>query len=120
MEREVTNQFIAAIRELGPIFAGRAADLDRRGEFVSDNYGELKARKIFSAGVPQDLGGGGATHAELCEMLRVLGQFCPSTALALSMHTHPVAAAVWRHLHGQPAAPLLKKVSEAERVLVTT
>jgi len=53
-------------------------------------------------------------------MLRALAGYCPSTALALSMHTHLVAAAVWRHLHGQPAAPLLAKVAEGELVLVST
>jgi alkylation response protein AidB-like acyl-CoA dehydrogenase len=53
-------------------------------------------------------------------MLRELAHFCPSTALALSMHTHLVAAAVWRHLHGQPAAALLSKVAESQLVLVST
>jgi alkylation response protein AidB-like acyl-CoA dehydrogenase len=80
----------------------------------------MKERKLFSAGVPKDLGGGGASHAELCEMIRELAHFCPSTTLALSMHTHLVSAAVWRHLHGQPAAPLLSKVAAGELVLVST
>jgi len=84
-------------RELGPTFAERASAADQNGAFVSDNYRDLKVKKLFSAGVPKDLGGGGATHAELCEMLREVGHYCPSTALALSMHTHLVAAAVWRH-----------------------
>jgi hypothetical protein len=29
-------------------------------------------------------------------MLRVLARYCGSTALALAMHTHQVATAVWR------------------------
>jgi acyl-CoA dehydrogenase len=58
-----------------------------------------------STGTPRDFGGGGATYEELGEVLRALAGYCPSTTLALSMHTHLVAAAVWRHLHGQPAAP---------------
>ena len=114
------NPFVAAARELGPTFAERASAADQNGAFVSDNYRDLKAKKLFSAGVPKDLGGGGATHAELCEMLREVGHYCPSTGLALSMHTHLVAAAVWRHGHGQPAGPLLSKVAEAELVLVST
>ena len=120
MTNPAESAFVTIARELGPAFAGRAADLDRSGEFVAENYRELKARKLMSAGVPKDLGGGGATHAELCEMIRELGHHCASTALSLSMHTHLVAAALWRHLHGQPAAPLLAKVAEAERVLVST
>jgi alkylation response protein AidB-like acyl-CoA dehydrogenase len=112
--------FISAARELGPSFAERAPLLDQSGAFVEENYRELKARKLMSAGIPRELGGGGATHNELCDMLRTLAHYCPSTALALSMHTHLVSAAVYRHLHGQPTAPLLAKVVEAERVLVST
>src|SRR5258706_6298372 len=114
------NPFVAAVHEIGPAFADRAGASDQSGSFVADNYRDLKAKKLISAGVPQELGGGGATHAELCEMLRELGHYCPSTALALSMHTHLVGAAVWRHLHGQPAAPLLSKVAQGELVLVST
>src|SRR6476659_1320745 len=103
------NPFIASVREIGPAFADRAAGFDQSGSFVAENYRDLKAKKLISAGVPKDLGGGGATHSELCEMLRELAHFCPSTALALSMHTHLVAGAVWRHMQGQPTAPLLSK-----------
>jgi alkylation response protein AidB-like acyl-CoA dehydrogenase len=120
MSDTTTSRFVTAVRELGPAFAGRAAASDRSGEFVAENYRELKARKLISAGVPKELGGGDATHAELCDMLRELAHHCPSTALALSMHTHLVAAAVWRERHGQPAAPLLTKIAESERVLVST
>src|SRR5262245_50097006 len=115
-----SQPFVAAVHAIGPQFAERAAAHDRSGEFVAENYVLLREKKLLSAGVPRDLGGGGATYAELGEVLRALAGYCPSTALALSMHTHLVAAAVWRHLHGQPAAPLLTKVAEGELVLVST
>ena len=117
---EATGRFVGIVRELGPGFAERAARKDLTGEFVAENYGEMRERKLFSAGVPAALGGGGASHTELCDLLRELAQFCPSTALALSMHQHLLAAAVWRHLHGQPAEALLRKIAEAELVLVST
>ena len=74
----------------------------------------------MSALVPSELGGGGASHGEVCQMLRELAHHCGSTALALSMHTHLVAAAVWRHKHGQPAEALLRKIAASELVLVST
>jgi alkylation response protein AidB-like acyl-CoA dehydrogenase len=114
------SAFVAAVHAVGPRFAERAAAHDRSGEFVSDNYKLLREHKFFSAGIPRDLGGQGASHAELCDMLRELAGYCSATALALSMHTHLVSAAVWRHLHGQPAAPLLTKVAEGQLVLVST
>lgn len=120
MTEASSQPFVAAVHAIGPQIAERAAAHDRSGEFVGENYVLLREKKLLSAGVPRELGGGGATYAELAELLRALAGYCPSTALALSMHTHLVAASVWRHLHGQPAAPLLTKVAESELVLVST
>jgi acyl-CoA dehydrogenase len=113
-------QFTETLRQLGPTFAARAASSDIEGRFVADNYADLKRAKLFSAGVPSELGGGGVSHAELAQGLRELAQHCGSTALAFSMHTHLVAAAVWRHRHGQPAEALLRKIAANELVLVST
>jgi alkylation response protein AidB-like acyl-CoA dehydrogenase len=116
----VSTNFVETIQKLAPSFAERTAASDAEGRFVADNYAELKRNKLFSAGVPSALGGSGASYAELCQGLRELAQSCSSTALAFSMHTHLVAAAVWRHRHGQPAEALLRKLAANELVLVST
>ena len=103
--------------KLGQRFAARAdADEDR---FVADNLKELKEAGLVEAGVPSELGGGGASVDELAEMLRVLARHCASTALAFSMHTHQVAIPAWRWRHQKVAAvePLLKRVA-SERILL--
>jgi alkylation response protein AidB-like acyl-CoA dehydrogenase len=113
--------WIAVARELGERFAARAARHDADDSFVADNYADLKAHRFFSAGVPADLGGGDASHADLCAILRTLGRSCSSTALALSMHTHLVAAAVWRRQHDlAPVEGLLRRVAAEELVLVSS
>jgi len=112
--------WMAIARELGPAFAARADAHDADNSFVADNYLALKACRVFSAGVPSELGGGGATHAELCAMLRELGRGCGSTALALSMHTHLVAATVWRYRQGHSVEPLLRRIAAEQLVLVGT
>ena len=114
------QRFIEIVHALGPGFAERAPAHDREGRFVDQNYVELKAQRLLSAAVPSELGGGGLSHRGMCNVVRELAHYCPSTALALSMHMHLVAAAVWRHRHGQPAAPLLRKVADSEVVLVST
>jgi acyl-CoA dehydrogenase len=115
------TDWIAVARELGERFAARAAGHDADDSFVADNYADLKAHRLFSAGVPADLGGGDASHAELCGMLRTLGRSCGSTALALSMHTHLVAAAAWRRQHDRaPVEGMLKRVAAEELVLVSS
>jgi acyl-CoA dehydrogenase len=112
---------VAVAKELAPLFAERAARHDTDDSFVSENYRDLKARGLFGAGVPAELGGGGATHAELCEMLRVFGQACGSTALAFSMHTHQVAIPAWRwRQEGAPVEPFLRRVAAEQLVLVSS
>lgn len=110
----------ALLAELGPAFAARAAQHDADDSFVTENYHALREAKVFSALVPQELGGGGAGHAEVCAFLRGLARHCPSTALALAMHQHLVAAAVANDRAGRPGRKLLEKVAGDEAILVST
>jgi len=107
-------------RELGPRFWERAGVHDAEDRFVAENVADLKAHRFYSAAVPAELGGGGASHSEMCAVLRELGRHCGSTALVLSMHQHLVAAAVWRWRNGLPAEGLLRRVAAEELVLVST
>ncbi|HTF53799.1 MAG TPA: acyl-CoA dehydrogenase family protein [Pseudonocardia sp.] len=117
---ETRPDWVALAREVGPAFAERAAGLDETDAFVAENYAELNAHRFFSAGVPAELGGGGASHRELCAMLRELARHCGSTALALSMHTHLLGATVWRWRQEQPVEPLLRRIAEEQIVLIST
>ena len=115
------TDWIAVAHELGPRFAERAAAHDANDTFVAANYAELRERRVFSAGVPAELGGGGASHPELCAMLGSLAHYCGATALALSMHTHLVAVPVWRWRHERaPVEPFLRRVAAEQPVLVST
>ena len=105
---------------LGPQLERDAADRDETDTFVSEAYDRLREYKVFSALVPAELGGGGASHSEMCDFVRRLAHFCGSTALALSMHQHLVAAAVVNHRAGRPGRKLLEKVAGSEAVLVST
>jgi alkylation response protein AidB-like acyl-CoA dehydrogenase len=106
-------------RELAPTLDAMAGAADAEDRFVNEQYAMLKQAGLVEAGVPQELGGGGADIGELAEMLRVLAQGCSSTALAFAMHTHQVAIPAWRWKHRQVAAvePLLKRIA-AERIVV--
>jgi len=106
-------------RELGPLLARRAAEAADEDRFVADNFATLKASGLVEAGVPAQLGGGGADVDELAAMLRILAYHCGSTALAFSMHTHQVAIPAWRWVHQKatPVEPLLKRIA-SERLLL--
>jgi acyl-CoA dehydrogenase len=113
--------WIAKMAELGPEVAKRSAEHDEKDSFVAENYALLKEHGAFAAGVPAELGGAGASHADLCGMIRELAHHCSSTALAFSMHTHLVAtmAYVWRGGNKAPE-PMLKRVAAEKLVLIST
>jgi alkylation response protein AidB-like acyl-CoA dehydrogenase len=114
------DNWTALIDQLGPKFAERTSVHDADDSFVADNYEELKSHKFFSAQVPSELGGGGLSHSQMCELIRRLATYCSSTGLATSMHQHLVAAAIYNYRHGKPGQALLEKVAGNELVLVST
>ncbi len=108
------------LETVGPGFAKASAEMEQQDAFVYDNYEVLKSHRVFSALVPQELGGGGASHRDMAAFLRGLAHYCPSTALAVSMHQHLVSAARKNHQDGKPGRALLEKVAAGELVLVST
>lgn len=113
------NDWLAVIDEIGPQFAEGAAERDAHDTFIADHYPVLKEHGVISAQVPEELGGGGASHSTMAAMLRRLAGYDASTALALSMHQHLVAAQVFNHVQGKPA-PILERVAREQIVLVST
>lgn len=105
---------------IGPRLAEGATERDQGDIFAAANFDILKEHRVFSALVPAELGGGGASHGAMCAFLRRLAHFCPATALALSMHQHLVAASVYHHANGRPGRKLLERVASGETVLVST
>jgi alkylation response protein AidB-like acyl-CoA dehydrogenase len=119
-----SNQRRSAVeiaREIGPVFARRAGEATDEDRFVADNFATLKASGLVEAGVPAELGGGGADVDELAAVLRTLAHHCGSTALAFAMHTHQVAIPAWRWTHQKatPVEPLLKRIA-SERIFLLT
>ncbi len=94
---------------------------DADDSFVAEGFAALEEAGFFTALVPEELGGGGASVGEICEALRIIGTTCGSTALAASMHSHVVAVAAWRWKHqGAPTDKLLKRVAAEKLKLVSS
>ncbi|MES1204952.1 MAG: acyl-CoA dehydrogenase family protein [Pseudomonadota bacterium] len=117
----MSADWIAMMTELGTEFGTRAAAHDGDDSFVAENYARLRAAGAFAAGVPAELGGGGASHATLCAMVRELAHHCGSTALAFAMHSHVVATLAYSWRAGNPAPEgMLRRVSAENLVLITS
>jgi alkylation response protein AidB-like acyl-CoA dehydrogenase len=108
------------LAEHGPAIGKDAAVRDANDGFIGPNYDILREAKIFSAQIPTEIGGGGVSHAEMCEFIRGLAHHCPSTALTLAMHQHLVATAIANDRAGRPGRALLDKVAGGELILIST
>lgn len=123
IEREsTTSQWLDTAKRLSDDFATRAAKHDADDSFVAENYAKLREAKLFSAPIPTELGGGGASFSEHAAMIRILARGCGSTALAYSMHSHPLQTQLFRYRAGaQPSPePLLRRIAKEELVIVTS
>jgi alkylation response protein AidB-like acyl-CoA dehydrogenase len=121
IERPTTESFVERAAAVGAAIAPHAARHDLEGTFVEEGLDAVRASGLLAAGVPVELGGGGATNADLAAMQRELAHHCGSTALATSMHQHVVCFTAWRYRRGLPGAEAtLKRVAEEGIVLVST
>ena len=122
MTARPTTDWVQTAKTLADQFATRAAQHDADDSFVAENYAAMREAKLFSAFIPAELGGGGASFAEHAAIIRTIAHGCGSTALAYSMHSHPLQAQIFRHTHGAqpPAEPLLRRVAKEELVIVTS
>ncbi|MEV6340364.1 acyl-CoA dehydrogenase family protein [Nocardia vinacea] len=114
-----TTDWIALARQVGETLRADVAARDRTGDISVAAFDLLRATGLSAALVPIEFGGGGVSHREMGEILRELGRHDPSTAVAFAMHTHLVAAQVWRHNHGIDASAVFGKVA-AGAILVST
>ncbi len=106
---------------LRPLLADHAARHDSEGSIVSESLQALRDAGLLAAAVPVELGGEGASIAELTALQRELGHHCGSTALATAMHQHVVAFTAWRYRRGLPGAEAtLRKVADDGILIVST
>ena len=88
---------LAAVRRIATEVAARnAADVDARSRFPRESLEALRAARLLSAPVPEDLGGSGLGMRELAALCSSLAQGCGASAMVLAMHYSQVACIV-RH-----------------------
>jgi acyl-CoA dehydrogenase len=123
MDTDVTDldRFVPLARELGCEFAEYSAGHDRDGTFVDEAFGTLRERGYLGLAVPTELGGMGATIAQVAAAQAEMARHCSSTALAVTMHLHITLFAAWRYRRDMPGAEaMLRRVVDDGIVLVST
>ena len=115
------HELIEWAASFGPLLTENAERHDRDGTFVTESHNALRDAGLLTIGVPEELGGRGATIRQTAMVQRELAKYCGSTALCSSMHQHIVQFGAWRYRRGMPGAEaMLKNVLENKIVLVST
>lgn len=78
-----------------------ADDVDRNSRFPTEALDMLKEGRLLSLMVPVELGGEGASTAEVADVCSILGQACASTAMVFAMHQIKTSSLI---THGQGSA----------------
>ena len=121
VEGPTVTDWTAKAEEIAATIADYAAKHDADDSFVSEGFKALDEADFFTALVPAEFGGGGATVGEICNVVRIIGTACGSTALASSMHSHIVAVAAWRWKNqGAPTDKLLRRIVAEKLKLVSS
>lgn len=115
-----SKQWLDLIDQLGDQLAENGIAHDQADTFVADNYQLLKAQGFLTAMIPKVLGGAGVSFTDMCAILVKIAKYCPSTALALSMHQHLLAVNIWNYKHQGTGEEFLKAVVDKNLVLVST
>lgn len=125
METSVVNNTVeknwsGLIMDIGTQLSENGKRHDHEDSFVADNYQLIREIGLLTAMIPAELGGAGTSYTEMCDILKLVAHYCPSTALSLSMHQHLLAANIWKYRHNKGGEEVLKKVAANNLILIST
>ena len=105
--------------KVAAVAATHAAAVDAESRFPKEAIDAARAERLLSAAVPPELGGEGASTADIVDVCYMLGRNCASTAMIYAMHQTKVACLV---RHGRSSAwhqRLLRRLC-AEQLLLAS
>ncbi len=113
------NDLTARARAAADIAKINAGAVDAEARFPSESFAEIRKQRLLGIQVPQNLGGDGASIAEIADVCYILGQACSSTALIYAMHQIKMACMV-RHSKGNAALERILGRIAAEQLLMAS
>jgi acyl-CoA dehydrogenase len=96
-----------------------ASDADRDGRFPTPAVDATRKAGLFSAAIPVEFGGRGASLADLARIASTLARACGATGMIWSMHAVQVAC-ISRHHGGVPRlVELLEKLALGQQLVAS-
>jgi acyl-CoA dehydrogenase len=106
-------------RSVAAIAANNAIDVDASSRFPAEASAALKEQRLLGVMVSRDLGGEGASIADVADVCYQLGQACSSTAMIYAMHQIKVAC-VTRHMRDNAVLANIMRRLCAEQLLLAS
>ena len=114
-----SDELVARVRTAAEAARLSAKAVDAEGRFPSEAFAEIRNQRLLGILVPRELGGEGASIAELADVCYTLGQACASTALIYAMHQIKVACIV-RHCQDNAALHAILSRIAGEQLLMAS
>jgi acyl-CoA dehydrogenase len=107
-------------RAVAAIAANNAIDVDAASRFPAEACAALKEQRLLGVMVSRDLGGEGASIADVADVCYQLGQSCSSTAMIFAMHQIKVAC-VTRHMRDSAVlANTMRRLCDEQLLLASS
>jgi acyl-CoA dehydrogenase len=103
-------------RKAAAVACAHAAAVDRDSRFPAEAIAALRAERLLGIAVPHELGGEGASVADVVDVCYTLGRACASTAMIYAMHQTKVAC-LTRHGRASAWYQLLLRRLASEQML---
>ena len=91
--------------------------VDQKGCFPEDAVNAMKAERLLSIQIPAELGGDGATTAEIAEFCSIIGQACASSAMIFAMHHIKLSSLVEHGTHSDWHRAFMRRIV-SEQLLI--
>ena len=114
------RDFAARVERVAAIAAAAADAVDREARFPTEAFAALRAERLMGVMLPPDLGGEGASLADIVDISYRLGQACASAAMIYAMHQSCVACVL---RHGQRAPwqrALLRRLGDEQLLFASS
>lgn len=95
------SSLVERAKRAAAVASEHADDVDQKARFPKEAVEAMKAERLLGIQIPVELGGEGASTAEIAEVCSVLGQACSAAAMTFSMHQIKASSLV---SHGDEAA----------------
>jgi acyl-CoA dehydrogenase len=102
------------------IAANNAAGVDADARFPDEAMTAARTQGLLGIMVPQDLGGEGATLADVADICYSLGQACASTAMIYAMHQIKVACLIRHRQESAWHQSLLRRLCAKQLLLASS